>query len=66
MPDDVKEALDKVHKQVMDALENTPKDLILSVLTPNQRQYISPEEFTKAMVKIAKEITKGQIVMPYA
>ena len=61
MPDDVKEALDKAHKQVMDALENTPKDLILSVLTPNQRQYISPEEFTKAMVKIAKKSLKDKL-----
>ena len=61
LPDDVKEALDKAHKQVMDALENTPKDLILSVLTPNQRQYISPEEFTKAMVKIAKKSLKDKL-----
>ena len=58
LPDGAKEAMDKMKKTLMDALENTPKDKVLTALSPNQRKYISAEEFTNAMVKIAKESLK--------
>ena len=41
LPDGAKEAMDKMKKTLMDALENTPKDKVLTALSPNQRKYIS-------------------------